>query len=127
MGRMAIFGADMLGRDMRSSDDGDSIAVWKWWLDISARHRILDLFLSMWITSVGGAEVKSEHGVGRDTLEVWACSKRRGVRTSQVSAVRKVGPTSAVAVSLAGPDVDIAASVIVMRTQIGCRMCAMHR
>ena len=55
------------------------------------------------------------------------CSKRRGVRTSQVSAVRKVGRTSAVAVSLAGPDIDIAASVIVMRTQIGCRMCALHR
>ena len=75
----------------------------------------------------GGADVKGERGVGRDTLEVWACSKRRGVRTSQVSAVRRVGRTSAVAVSLAGLDIDIAASVIAMRTQIGCRMCALHR
>ena len=46
--------------------------------------------LSMWITSVGGAEVKGEHGVGRDTVRVWARSQRRAARTSQVSAVRRV-------------------------------------
>ena len=89
--------------------------------------------IAFWICFV---DVDNERGRGggerraprwQSTLEVWACSKRRGVRTSQVSAVRRVGRTSAVAVSLAGPDIDIAASVIVMRTQIGCRMCALHR
>ena len=47
-------------------------------MDISVRHRILDLFLSMWVTSVGGADVKGEHGVGRAFTEK-VCTHESGV------------------------------------------------